>query len=113
MATQKFTVNQIITAIEQAQTAAGAARVLGCNPQTIRNYANRYPTVAAALDGERNNLADYAEMGLKRAVLAGEPWALALALTTLRKGIYTKRQEITGADGGPMIVVNWDAADKD
>jgi hypothetical protein len=99
---EKFTTTQIIEAIRKAQTAAGAARILECDSDTIRNYAKRHPTVDRALYNEREDLADYAEMGLKRAVLNGEAWAIALAVKTLRKGVYSERQELTGPNGGPV-----------
>ena len=99
---EKFTVTEIIAAIRKAQTAAGAARILECDSDTIRNYAKRHATVDRALYNEREDLADYAEMGLKRAVLNGEAWAIALAVKTLRKGVYSERHELGGPDGGPV-----------
>jgi hypothetical protein len=37
--------------------------------------------------------------------LAGEPWAVALTLKTLGKQRgYVERQEVTGADAGPVDV---------
>lgn len=102
---EKFTVTEIIAAIRKAQTAAGAARILECDSDTIRNYAKRHATVDRALYNEREDLADYAEMGLKRAVLNGEAWAIALAVKTLRKGVYSERQEVAGANGGPLALV--------
>ena len=103
---EKYKVEQVIEAIRKAQTAAGAALALGCAPETIRAYARRHPTVATALDGERDNLLDYAEMGLKRAVLAGEAWAIAFALRTIGKSRgYSERHEIANAtdDSGNAI----------
>ena len=103
---EKYSTEQVIEAIRKAQTAAGAALALGCAPDTIRAYARRHPTVAAALDGERDNLLDYAEMGLKRAVLNGEPWAVAFALRTIGKSRgYSERHEIAGPDGDTLRVV--------
>lgn len=106
---EKFTAAEIIAAIEKAHTAAAAARVLGCNPQTIRNYADRYPTVAAALQASRDDMIDWAEVSLRKAVLNGEPWAVAMVLKTIGKNRgYTERQEITGADGDALnIIMTW------
>jgi hypothetical protein len=103
---EKFTVTEIIAAIRKAQTAAGAARILECDSDTIRNYAKRHATVDRALYNEREDLADYAEMGLKRAVLNGEAWAIALAVKTLRKGVYSERHELGGPDGGPLSILS-------
>ena len=100
---QQFTVQQVIEAIHLAQTPTGAAHVLKCHPDTIRNYAKRYTTVNEALLSERAELVDLAEMGFKSAIMNKEPWALAFALKTLGKHLgYVERQELTGADGEAM-----------
>ena len=105
MKKQKFSTNQVIEAIQKAQTPTGAARLLGCHPDTIRNYAKRYSTVQDALLSERAALVDLAEMGFKSAILNKEPWALAFALKTLGKHLgYVERQEVTGADGGKLQI---------
>ena len=45
-----------------------------------------------------------AELKLDAAVQAGEPWAIAFLLKTVgRKRGYVQRQEITGADGQPVV----------
>lgn len=94
MRPEKFTVAQVLAAIEKGHTGAAAARILGCAAQTVRNYADRYPTVRKALDGERDDIIDYAELGLRKAVLSGQPWAIAFALKTLgKKRGYVERQE--------------------
>jgi hypothetical protein len=63
------------------------------------------------LDAEREEIVDYAEMGLRGAVLNKEAWAIAFSLKTLGKSRgYVERQEVTGKDGG-AIVVDWDGID--
>ena len=109
---ERYTVEQVIDAIQQAQTAAGAARILGCTPNTVRAYAERYKSIDRALREERRNLLDYAEMSLKRAVLNGEAWAVALTVKTLGKEHYSERTEITGADAGPLVInLSWGDGD--
>jgi len=62
---------------------------------------------------ERAALVDLAEMGFKSAILNKEPWALAFALKTLGKHLgYVERQEVTGADGG-AVLVKWDDENND
>lgn len=103
MKKQQFTVDQVIDAIRNSQTPTGAAMRLKCHPDTIRNYAKRYPTVRDALLAERAALVDLAEMGFKSAIINKEPWALAFALKTLGKHLgYVERQELTGKDGEPV-----------
>ena len=102
MATEKFTAEQVIAAIEKGITPFGAAQELKCHPDTVRNYGDRYPTVKRALLSKRKELVDLAEMGLRRAILNGEAWAIPFCLRTLARDIYAERHEITGADGGAV-----------
>ncbi len=111
--TEAFTTEQVIEAIHRGYTPTGAASVLGCHPETIRRYAAKYSTVRRALIEERKAIVDLAEIGLRGAVLAKEPWAIAFALKTLGKDEgYTERCEHTGANGGPIessVTVHWPA----
>ena len=80
-----------------------AAKRVGCTPMTIYNRAKRVQLVQQTIDDCRDELVDYAEMGLRSAVLGKEPWAVALTLRTLgRNRGYVERQEVTGADGAPI-----------
>jgi len=82
-----------------------AARRLGCAPATIYNRAKRVTSVQAAIDDNRGEVIDAAELKLKAAIINGEPWAIAFALKTIgRHRGYVERQEVTGADGGKIIV---------
>jgi hypothetical protein len=105
MATEKFTTEQMIDAIRKGHTPTGAASVLKCHPDTIRNYADRYPTVKRALLSQRREIVDLAEIGLRAAVIRKESWAIAFALKTLGKSEgYVERQEHTGADGNAITI---------
>lgn len=82
-----------------------AARQLDCSPNTIYNYASRYPTIQEAIDNERGLLVDTAELALWKAIQNGEGWAISLTLKTLGKSRgYVERSEITGSDGSELIV---------
>lgn len=103
--TERYTVDQVITAIEKGYTALGAGQLLGCSAVTIRNYAAKYPTVDKALRAKRREMVDLAEMGLRGAILRGEGWAIMGVLKTLGKNEgYSERHEVTGKDGGPIAV---------
>jgi len=102
MAAERYTVQQVIDAIDKGHTPTGAASVLRCHPDTVRNYADRYPTVKKALLSARAEIVDLAEIGLRAAVINKEPWAIAFALKTLAKDIYSERQEVTGANGDAL-----------
>jgi hypothetical protein len=108
---QRYKVEQVIDAIERGMTPYGAARMLGCHPDTVRNYTDRYPTVKRALLSKRKELVDLAELGLRGALLDNAPWAIAFTLRTLGRDYgYVERteQRISGEDGGPIKVVPFD-----
>ena len=101
----KHDLKTVLAAVDKGVTYFGTAKVLGVTRQTVYSYANRWPTVKRALDDKRRELVDLSEMGLRAAILRGEPWAIALALKTLGKDDgYTERTEVTGADNGPLRV---------
>ncbi len=103
---QKFTIEQIIEAIKATKGMVYvAARQLHCHPTTIYNYAKRYPSVQRAIDDERGFFLDTCELALAKAVANGEAWAICFSLKTLGKHRgYVERQEITGKDGGEIVV---------
>ena len=105
----KFTNQQIIDAVNSVNGMVYlAARKLGCNPQTIYNRMAKSTAIREAVDNARGELIDISEQKLRAAVMNGEPWAVAMVLKTIGKHRgYVERQEVTGADGG-AIVVNWD-----
>jgi hypothetical protein len=101
----RYTVAQVVAAVDEGQTCIGAAQVLGCTTRTLRNYALRYPKVQAAILEHRQQIVDKAEKALVTGIENGEQWAVVLALKTLGKDRgYVERSEITGADGAPMQI---------
>jgi hypothetical protein len=80
-----------------------AAKRLGCDPDTVKNYCKRYPTVQAAKDAERGEMVDTAELKLWASIQNGEAWGISLALKTIGKDRgYVERTEQTGKDGTPL-----------
>ncbi len=106
--TERYTAQEVIDALERGYTCVGAGQLLGCSAETVRNYANKYPTVKQALQGKRRELVDLAEMSLRRAIVNGEGWAVALTLKTLGKEDgYVERAELNAnIDGDLRIVIN-------
>ncbi len=81
---ERYTAEQVITAIQAARGMVTiAARALGCKPQTVRNYIQRYPTVADALREERERTLDVGELALYKAVQEGQGWAVTFLLKTI------------------------------
>jgi len=109
---EKYTSDKMIKAIrEKHGNLSAAARYLGCSRNTIARYIENYPTVKAVYDEERETLIDFAENQLFQQVKDGNITAIIFTLKTIGKHRgYVERQEVTGADGG-AIVVNWDDAE--
>jgi hypothetical protein len=108
MAKQKFTQEQVITAVKETKGLVYlAAKKLGCDPETVNNYANRYPKVRATINNARAEVVDVAEAKLYAALLGGAPWAVLFALKTQGKdrGYVEKvQQEVSGEAGGPLRI---------
>lgn len=101
----KYTNEQIVSALNQTNGMVYiAARRLGCSPQTIYTRADKNKSIRQAIEDARGEVIDAAELKLKQAVMNGEAWAVAFTLKTIgRNRGYVERQEMTGADGGPVI----------
>jgi len=86
---------------------AAIARALGTSRGTVWNRIQSSPALQALLADARETMLDNAESALYRAVLAGEAWAVCFFLKTQGKSRgYVERQEVTGAEGG-AIVMQW------
>ena len=111
---EKYTTAQIIEALrEKHGNLSAASRYLGCSRDTVSRYINTYPTVKAVADEERETLIDFAENQLFQQVKDGNITAIIFTLKTIGKSRgYVERQEVTGADGG-AVVVKWDEIDAD
>ena len=109
---EKYTANQMIEALrEKHGNLSAAARFLGCSRNTISRYIEQYPTVKAVADEERETLIDFAENQLFKQVQEGNITAIIFTLKTIGKHRgYVERQEVTGANGG-AIIVDWDSID--
>ena len=107
--TERYTVKQVVKAVEGTfGVKQVACNRLGCVRATLDNYIARHPAVAVAYQHERGRLVDMAQSKLAEMVNAGDAWAVKFVLATLGKHEgFVERQELTGAEGGP-IVVSWD-----
>ena len=106
----KYTAKVFIDAIPKTGGIIStiAARV-GCDWHTAKKYITTKPTIKAAYDAECESVIDMAEGVLLKGIESGDTADAKWYLT--RKGKhrgYAQRQEITGADGAPLVVVSWD-----
>lgn len=99
-----YTPQQIADAVTEAKGLISiAARRVGCDPATIRNYAKKYKIVADALHEAKESLKDFAESRLYKGIDEGNPTLLIFYLKTQAKDRgYVERQEMTGAGGGAI-----------
>lgn len=106
MKTPRYTKDQIATALTRTKGMITlAAQSLGCDPTTVRNYLARYPELQTVLSDERERMTDMTELKLYEAIQNREGWAITLYLKTQGKSRgYVERQEITGADSGPIMI---------
>ena len=111
---QRYTAEQVAEALTATKGMVTlAARKLGCDPKTVRNYAQRYPTVAQAIVEAREGFLDATELKLQQAVQNGEGWAIAFALRTIgRHRGYVERSEVDQS-GELRIKVEYANADAD
>ena len=82
---------------------ASVARHFGVTRQAVQKYVGDRPALGQVALDQREARVDRAESKLDDAVGKGEAWAVKYTLGCLGKHRgYIERQEITGADGGPV-----------
>jgi hypothetical protein len=96
MSPYRLKVSQVVEALRKTDGMVYlAAEKLRVAPKTVYRYANRHPIIREVIEEERGRMLDDGERALKRAVLAGEGWAVCFLLKTLGKHRgYVDRQEI-------------------
>ena len=89
------------------------AKRVGCQWHTARKYIDTMPTVKAAYDDECETILDLAEGTVLKNIKGGDSSDAKWYLTKKGKhrGYVDGRHEVTGADGGPIIIVGWDDPD--
>lgn len=103
-----YTNEQIANALRECKGMVYvAADRLGCSPNTIKARLAKVQYLQDVIEAESGRVDDTAELKLYERILAGDPWAIQFRLRTKGKHRgYVVRQEVTGADGG-AIVMQW------
>jgi predicted transcriptional regulator len=115
---KKPSVDELISKIEKAKgNIAMVARGLGVSRAAVYNWVSESAGCRQALEDARETMVDDAESILYKKVLEGSTPELLFFLKTQgkRRG-YVERSEVTGADGGPLVIeyVNdWRNAEQD
>ena len=106
MTRDSLTSEQVIDAVRKSKGILTlTAKELGVSRQTVHKYVNKYPTVKAAVDSERESLLDMAEGSLFEQVRKGNITAIIFTLKTLGKHRgYVERQEFAGVRDQEIFV---------
>lgn len=109
----RYTAQQFIDAIPgTGGIVSDIAERVGCTWHTAKKYIEEYVTVCEAWEAERNRIGDIAENNIIEAIKDGD-----LSMSKWWKQVMDpdfmpkQRQEISGPEGGPLVVVNWDGTD--
>lgn len=100
-----YTAEQFISAIPKTGGIISTiAKRVGCEWNTAKKYIETMPTVKRAYENECEAVLDMAETELIKALQDGKDWAIKYMLSTKgkRRG-YVERQEVTSADGAPLL----------
>jgi hypothetical protein len=106
----KTSVKAAVKAIKESKGfVTQAAKSLGISRRQLHNIINNHPTVKEALEDAREAMKDFAEGKMFQGISDGNPTLIIFyAKTQMKDRGYVERQEITGADGGPIETVNID-----
>lgn len=93
----KFTQQQVASALRSTQGLMFlAAKNLGCDTDTLRNYRKRFPELEAVIADARGQVVDLAESKLWKALQDGEGWAITFFLRTQGKDRgYSERIDLS------------------
>jgi hypothetical protein len=103
---EKYTAAQMIAALKETRGMVYlAADRIGCHPETVLNYAERYKSVRDEINTQREKIVDVAELKLVQAVMDGNEGMIKYLLSTRgKKRGYTTGHEVSGPEGGPLQV---------
>lgn len=101
-----------ITAQEAIEAIRGSggfvteiAKRLGVSRTHVYRLRDKYVSVAEAIEDEREKQKDFAEGQLLKGINSGNMTAIIFFLKCQAKERgYVERQELTGADGGPVVI---------
>lgn len=103
-----YSAQEAIEAIKGSQGFVTTIAIrLGCSIATVYNLIKRHPTVAEALEAEREKMLDFAESKLYKQIDAENITAIIFFLKTIgkRRG-YIERQEIANYNIDPSTLTD-------
>ena len=91
---------------ESKGNVSAAARALGVPRSTLASFIEMHPGLGAVVSDARETIVDVAESQIYKAVLEGQPWAVALVLRTIgRRRGYTDRDQNESGSGASVVKV--------
>ncbi len=85
---------------------------LGCTRENVYRLRHKWAKFDKAIVDEKDKFKDLIETTIEDEAINGNTTMLIFyAKTQMKDRGYVERQEVSGVEGGPVIVVNWDAAD--
>jgi hypothetical protein len=104
---RRYTIAEIAEALKETKGfRSAAARRLGCATSTVTNYINRYKKLQVLAYELKEEMLDIAESKLLANIEAGKESSIFFFLKCQGKERgYVERQEFTGVDGAPPIVI--------
>jgi hypothetical protein len=84
---------------------ATIAKRVECDWTTAKIWITEKPTVAQAYADECEAVSDMAESVLLKRIQEGDDATAKWWLSRIRRGKFSERTEVTGADGGPVEVI--------
>ena len=110
----KLSAEKLIPLIEEMNgNLSMVCRKLGVARNTVYRFIADKPTIQQALSDAREKMIDNVESTLYSKALGGDTTAMIFFLKTQGKSRgYVERQEVTGADGG-AVLVKWDDENND
>lgn len=102
----KYSLEKVLAAIKDSSGIVSlVAKRLGCEWHTAKKYINNWEQTKQAIDDENEAILDLAESKTYEAINNGDMSAARFILMTKGKHRgYTERQEISGKDGGEIII---------
>lgn len=112
MPNRNFSKEQVQEAIKgTAGIMSTVASRLQCDWHTAQAYVNKWECTKRAFQDEAEKVLDLAETKLIEAIKDGDTGMIKYLLSTKGKGRgFTERTEITGEDGGPIEIRDFDRA---
>jgi len=81
--TDKYTAEEMVQAVFAGRGLVTAvAKILKCDPKTVRRYRKNYKSVETAFDEAKEQMLDLTEGKLYDAIRKGQAWAIKYYLST-------------------------------